>query len=68
MPYLLSRAIETVAYDEAGHRLRAKFRASGEVVVYEEVPLEVYDSLIFADSIGGYFRAHIEGRYPSRKA
>jgi hypothetical protein len=67
MPYLQSNALEAVAYDEAAHRLMAKFRASGEIVIYEEVPLEVYDSLIFADSIGGYFRTHIQGHYPARK-
>ena len=47
--------------------LRAKFRDSGETVIYEDVPQEIYDSLIFADSIGGFFRDHIEGRYPARK-
>ena len=67
MTYLQSSAIETVAYDEAAHRLRAKFRASGQIIVYEEVPPEVYDSLIFADSIGTFFKTHIEGHYPARR-
>ena len=67
MPYLQSTAIETVAYDETEHVLRAKFRASGTVVIYEDVPRDVYDSLIFADSIGAYFREHIEGAYPMRE-
>ena len=66
MPYLQSNAIEAVAYNETEHELRAKFRASGAVVVYEDVPRDVYDSLIFADSIGAYFRAHIQGHYRMR--
>jgi hypothetical protein len=67
MPYLQSVAIEAVAYDEKSHLLKAKFRADGKVVVYENVPPDVYDSLIFADSISGFFRSHIEGAYPARE-
>jgi hypothetical protein len=66
MPFVQSLAIEAVAYDEAAHRLRAKFREDGRVVVYENVPQEVYDGLIFADSMGTYFRDHIEGAYSAR--
>ena len=33
---------------------------------YENVPQEVYDALIFADSISAFFREHIEGAYPVR--
>ena len=66
MPFVQSTSIEAVAYDETAHRLRAKFRTDGRVIVYENVPPEVYDSLIFADSIGSYFREHIEGAYPAR--
>jgi hypothetical protein len=68
MPYLQSVAIEAVAYDEKAHRLKAKFRADGKVMIYENVPPDVYDALIFADSIGGFFRSHIEGAYPAREA
>ena len=67
MPFVQSVSIEAVAYDEAAHRLRAKFRTDGRVIVYENVPPEVYDSLIFADSIGTYFREHIEGAYPAHE-
>ena len=67
MPYLQSAIIETVAYNETEHVLRARFRDSGDVVVYEDVPQDVYDSLIFAESVGAFFRDHIEGRYPARR-
>ncbi|HEX4370190.1 MAG TPA: KTSC domain-containing protein [Rhizomicrobium sp.] len=66
MPFVQSLAIEAVAYDESAHLLRAKFRGDGRVVVYENVPQDVYDALIFADSIGTYFRDHIEDAYPAR--
>lgn len=67
MPYLQSLVIEAVSYDEEARRLRARYRGSGEVVVYEEVPPEVYDSLIFADSVSTFFREHIEGHFPAHR-
>ena len=66
MAYLQSAAIETIAYDENTHSLRAKFRDDGRTVIYEDVPQEIYDGLIFADSIGRFFKDHIEGAYPAR--
>ena len=68
MPYLQSAAIEAIAYDEEAHLLKARFRADGRVVIYENVPRDVYDSLIFADSISAYLRNHIEGTYPAHEA
>jgi hypothetical protein len=67
MPYLQCPAIEAVTYDESAHSLRAKFRSGGKVMVYENVPQNVYDSLIFADSVSRFFREHIEGAYPARE-
>jgi hypothetical protein len=67
MPYLQSLSIEAVTYDESAHSLRAKFRVGGKVVVYENVPQDVYDSLIFADSVSTFFQEHIEGAYPARE-
>ncbi len=64
---LQSHSLEAVAYDEKAQILKARFRDSGQTVVYEDVPQDVYDSLIFADSIGRYFQDHIEGRFPQRK-
>jgi hypothetical protein len=72
MPYVQSSALERVSYDERAHTLRATFRESHRTFVYEEVPQEIYDGLIFADSLGHYFNAHIRGHFshweiPSRE-
>ena len=67
MPVVQSILIEAVAYDETARLLRAKFRKGGRIVVYENVPPEIYDSLMFADSVGTYLRDHIEGIYPARE-
>jgi hypothetical protein len=63
MPYLQSETIEAVAYDERDHLLKTRFRADGRVMIYEDVPQEIYDSLIFADSISDFFQEKIEGTY-----
>jgi hypothetical protein len=67
MPYLQSVSIEAVAYDEAAHLLKARFRDDGHEVIYENVPQEVYDSLIFSESAGRFFRENIEGHYRARE-
>jgi len=68
MTFLQSTALKSVSYDEAHHALRATFRDSGRTYVYEEVPQELYDALLFADSIGAFFNAHIRDRFPCHEA
>ena len=67
MPYLQSETIEAVAYDERDHLLKTRFRADGRVMIYEDVPQEIYDSLIFAESISDFFQEKIEGTYRARE-
>ena len=63
MPYVQSTALARVSYDQAAHTLCATFRESGRTYVYEDVPEELYDALIFSDSIGAYFNAHIRDQF-----
>lgn len=64
MPYVQSSALEQVSYNEVAHTLCATFRETGRTYMYEDVPQEVYDSLLFADSLGAYFNAHIRDHFP----
>ena len=64
MPYVQSSALEQVSYDEVAHTLCATFRETGRTYIYEDVPQEIYDSLLFADSIGAYFNCHIRDHFP----
>ena len=64
MPYVQSSALERVSYDEEAHTLCATFRETQRTYVYEDVPQEIYDGLIFADSLGRYFNAHIRDHFP----
>jgi hypothetical protein len=63
MTFLQSAALKSVSYDEAQHVLIATFRDSGRTYVYEDVPQELYDALLFADSIGAFFNAHIRDNF-----
>jgi hypothetical protein len=67
MPYVQSSALEQVSYDEVGHTLCATFRETGRTYIYEDVPQEVYDSLLFADSLGAYFNSHIRDHFSYRE-
>jgi hypothetical protein len=66
MPYVQSTAFEMVVYDEARHMLRATFRNDGHTEVYERVPQELYDGLIFADSMSEFFDNNIRDQFPCR--
>ena len=68
MPTVQSAALRAVFYDEARHALRATFRESGRTYVYEGVPQELYDRLLFADSIGSFFNRHIRDRFRFHEA
>ena len=67
MPYVQSSALEKVSYDEAARTLCATFRESRRTYIYQDVPQELYDGLIFADSLGRYFNAHIRDHFSYRE-
>ena len=67
MPFLQSAALKAVFYDEIRHTLRATFRETNKTYVYEGVPQELYDRLLFADSIGAFFNRHIRDRFRFRE-
>ena len=67
MVYVQSTALEQVAYDPRAHILRATFRETGRTYAYHDVPQEVYDGLLFADSLGAYFNSHIRDHFPYRE-
>jgi lysyl-tRNA synthetase class 2 len=68
MPYLQSSALLAVSYDESRQALRATFRDSGRTYIYEDVPQDLYDALLFAESAGTFFNTHIRDRFACREA
>jgi KTSC domain len=67
MPYVQSSALEQVSYDEVAHTLCATFRETGRTYIYLDVPQELYDGLIFAESLGSYFNAYIRDHFRFRE-
>lgn len=61
-----SSMISEAEYNEAEKLLRLKF-AKGGWYGYLDVPKEIYNDLIAADSIGKYFLANIKGKYETEK-
>ena len=67
MPHVQSAALEQVSYDDEAHTLCATSRETGRTYIYQDVPQEIYDSLLFAESLGAYFNCHIRGHFPYRE-
>jgi len=57
-----STNVDSVGYDTASQTLEVEFTNSN-VYQYFDVPQEIYDELISADSVGKYLSAHIKGNY-----
>ena len=56
-----SSCIDAVGYDETTQTLEIEFRTS--VYQYEDVPEDVYEDLMEADSKGGFFHECIRDVY-----
>ena len=61
-----STSLASVGYDSESDRLEIEF-VQGAVYEYFAVPPTIHQSLIEADSIGGYFAANIKGKYDFKK-
>ena len=61
-----SSMVDSVGYDEE-HRLLQVMFTSGQVYCYQDVPPEVFQDLLEAESKGRYMRAHIIDFYPYRR-
>lgn len=61
-----SGMVKTITYNHADKLLTLEF-SSGGSYEYEDVPKEVFEGLIGAESAGKYFHANIKGKYESKK-
>jgi hypothetical protein len=62
-----SSMIGAVAYDDERRDLHVRF-ASGQTYTYADVPREVFEALLAAESAGRYLNASVKGRYAHRAA
>ena len=66
MPYFESSessAVSYARYDRQHRRLYLTFRESGEMYVYVDVPLPIYEALLTAESKGRFINERIKDRY-----
>lgn len=61
-----SSMITSYGYDEAEKVLQLTFTKGG-TYDYQDVPKEVYDGMVEAESIGKYFLANIKDKYEFEK-
>jgi hypothetical protein len=57
-----SSNVESVGFDEGSETLEVAFK-NGTIYQYFDVPENVYEGLVGADSVGGYLAANIKGVY-----
>lgn len=55
--------IKNAGYDPETQRLEVEFVATGNVYVYKNIPQEVFDGLMAAESAGRYFNLNIAKKY-----
>lgn len=63
---VVSSNLQSVAYDEEKSLLYVRF-LNGGVYYYENVPKELYDQLLGAESAGKYLNAFIKPHYAFKK-
>lgn len=61
-----SGMIKSIGYDDVEKLLTLEFNSGGSYQ-YSDVPKEVFDGLLNAESAGKYFHAIIKGKYDSEK-
>ena len=63
-----SSQIKSVGYDEAEKTLEIEFTNNGAVYQYYDVPKKIFDALMEADSVGGFFDRKIkQGTYAYKR-
>ena len=60
---LESEMLTSVAYDEEQQMLQLRFRGTGDVYCYFEVPVTKYEAFLDAESHGRFFLAYIRGHF-----
>ena len=61
-----SSVIAEIGYDDEHGLLEVAFH-NGRTYYYLSVPIHVYDALMAADSIGGYFNENVRKNYKTVK-
>jgi hypothetical protein len=60
-----SSFIYKIGYDSATQTMAVQMQNSSDLYHYSEVPVEVYENFLAAESKGNYFVANVKGKFES---
>ena len=67
MKSVSSSFLDKVGYDAQAKVLAIQMKNSSDVYLYRDVPVDVFDDLLAADSKGAYYVKHIKGKYKTER-
>ena len=67
MQSVKSSLLDKVGYDPEAKVLAVQMSYSSDVYLYRDVPVDVFDDLLAADSKGAYYVKHIKGKYKTER-
>ena len=67
MQSVKSSLLDKVGYDPEAKVLAVQMNYSSDVYLYRDVPVDVFDDLLAADSKGAYYVKHIKGKYKTER-
>lgn len=62
-----SEAMTSAGYDADAKILEIQFKNGGAIRQFYEVPAEVFDNLMAAESQGDFFNTEINGKYKEKR-
>ena len=67
MQSVKSSLLDKVGYDPEAKVLAVQMNYSSDVYLYQDVPMDVFDDLLAADSKGAYYVKNIKGKYKTER-
>ena len=67
MQSVKSSLLDKVGYDPEAKVLAVQMNYSSDVYLYQNVPMDIFDDLLAADSKGAYYVKHIKGKYKTER-
>ena len=58
-----SSSLSAVAYDTVHQLLYVKFKEDNTIYLYYDVPVSIYNDLVQATSIGGFYSRNVRDKY-----
>ena len=67
MKSVTSSLLDKVGYDPEAKVLAVQMNYSSDVYLYQDVPQDIFDDLLAAESKGGFYVKNIKGKYKTER-